>query len=97
MEPGTDEDLAIGNVLVKGFANSAGTGKELCGHGFYLFAQADSIQICTEDIGSGVQLLQAGEVLCFRGNFQTGNDLLQLLQQRIGRGDESLAVVIDAG
>ena len=54
MEPGTDEDLAIGNVLVKGFANSAGTGKELCGHGFYLFAQANSIQIGTEDIGSGV-------------------------------------------
>ena len=97
MESGTGEDLAIGNVLVKGLANSAGTGKELCGHGFYLFAQANSIQIRSKHIGSGVQLLQAGEVLCFRCDLQTGYDLLQLLQQRIGRGNKGIAVVIDAG
>ena len=79
---------------MQSLANSAGAGIQLSHHTLDLLAQASLIQIQAEDIGTGIQLLQAGEVLLTLAHFQTGNDLLQLREQGVGRGSKSIAVIV---
>ena len=80
---------------MQGLADSAGTCVQLSDHAFDLLAQTDGIQIHAKDIGAGIQGLQAAEVLLAFLDFQTCNGLLQLGQQRIGRGSECIACIID--
>ena len=84
------------SVLVQGLAHSAGACEQLLGHGLDLLAQTNGIQVNTEHIGAAVQLLQAAEVLLAFLDFQWSHDCLQLSQQRIGGGLESLTVIVDA-
>ena len=81
---------------MQGLANCTGAGVQFGHHAFDLLTQADGIQVHAEHIGAGIQLLQAAEVLLAFLNFQRSNDLLQLGQQRIGRGGKGVACIIDA-
>ena len=81
---------------MQGLADCAVAGVQLLDHALDLLAQADSVQINAEDIGTAVQLLQAAEVLLALFDFQGSDDGLQLSQQRIGRDLKGLAVVINA-
>ena len=81
---------------MQGLADSAGAGVQLGHHALDLLAQACLIQVDAKDVLAGVQGFQAAEVLRALLDFQRGHDGGQLCQQRIGRGLERLALVVDA-
>ena len=81
---------------MQGLADSAGASVQLGHHALDFLAQADLVQVHAKDVLAAVESLQAAEVLGTFLDLQAGDDGAQLTQQRIGRGLESLALVVNA-
>ena len=81
---------------MQSLADCAGTGVQFCHHALDRLAQAQCVDVNTEHIGTGIQSLQAAEVLRAFLDFQRSHDLLKFSQQGIGGGGECVACIIDA-
>ena len=78
---------------MEGGSDGTWTGVEFLHVPFDLSAEACLVEIDTEDILAGVELLEAAPVLIGLADLQGSDDGLQLCQHGIGRGLEGCAVV----